>query len=474
MFFTILFINLLDTSYTKNAILANTIYLRSRNQASILFYKTKTKKKIFMKRKDFIKSSAILATSAFFLKSKGAILNGPKIRVGLIGVNGMGWANLNALLKNSNVVCTALCDVDQNVLKKRTGELAQRDITVKTYVDYKNMLQDEVVDAVIIATPDHWHCLQMIDAVAAGKHVYVEKPVANSIKECEAMVAAALKHNSIVQVGQWQRSQQHFQDAISFVHSGKLGNIRMAKAWAYLGWKKRVPVLPDSEVPEGVDYLAWQGPAKHYPFNPNRFHYNFRWYWDYAGGLMTDWGVHLLDYALLGMRAELPKSVMATGGKFAYPDDAGDTPDTMTAIYEFDNFNIVWEHATSISNGFYGREHGIAFIGDNGTLVLDRGGWEVIPDNKRMEAVPLQRVQDNGLEKHMDNFVDAIVKKDRNILKAPIEAGAHIAIFSQMANIAYKTGQKLDWDSSKRKFTDKKANKLLAATYHNGYHIPKV
>jgi len=425
-----------------------------------------------MKRKDFIKSSAILAGSAIFLKGNASALpDGPKIRVGLIGAKGMGWNNLNALLKTGRTVCTALCDVDANVLEQRKTELAERNIAVKTYADYRQLLRDDVVDAVIIATPDHWHALQMIDAVAAGKHVYVEKPVANSIGECEAMVAAAAKSSAIVQVGQWQRSQRHFQDAIAFVHSGKLGNIRTAKAWAYLGWKKRVPELPDGEVPAGVDYLAWQGPAKRNPFNPNRFHYNFRWYWDYAGGLMTDWGVHLLDYALLGMKAELPKSVMAAGGKFAYPDDAGDTPDTMTAVYEFDSFNIVWEHATSISNGLYGREHGIAFIGDNGTLVLNRGGWEVIPDNKRMEAVPLQQSQDNGLEKHMDNFVEAILKKDRSLLKAPIEAGAHIAKFSQMANIAYKTGKKLHWDSAKRVFTDREANKHLMAKYHNGYKI---
>jgi len=425
-----------------------------------------------MKRKDFIKSSAILATSAFFPKGNASVLSAdPKIRVGLIGVKGMGWSNLNALLKTGKTVCTALCDVDRNVLEQRAKELEERNIAVKTYTDYKQMLRDDLVDAVIIATPDHWHALQMIDAVAAGKHVYVEKPVANSIGECGAMVAAANRHNAIVQVGQWQRSHRHFQDAIAFAHSGKLGNIRTAKAWAYLGWKKRVPAMPDGQVPAGVDYLAWQGPAERRPFNPNRFHYNFRWYWDYAGGLMTDWGVHLLDYALMGMKAQMPKSVTAAGGKFAYPDDAGDTPDTMTAVYEFDNFNIVWEHATSISNGLYGREHGIAFIGDNGTLVLDRRGWEVIPDNKRMEAVPLQKAQGNGLENHMENFAEAILRKDRTLLAAPIEAGAHIAVVSQMANIAYKTGKKLHWDSTKRTFTDKEANKLLMAKYHNGYRI---
>src|SRR5690606_5563534 len=144
------------------------------------------------------------------------------------------------------------------------------------------------------------------------------------------------------------------------------------------------------------------------PFNPNRFHYDFRWYWDYAGGLMTDWGVHLLDYALLGMKGSDPISIMASGGKFAYPNDAGETPEALTAVYEFYGFNIQWELETGISGGPYQREHGVAFIGNNGTLVLDRNGWEVIPEEGKMEALPVQPRTDNGLDLHMQNFVEAI------------------------------------------------------------------
>ncbi|CAM3491301.1 Gfo/Idh/MocA family protein [Sphingobacterium prati] len=427
-----------------------------------------------MNRKDFIRTSSILAASTVMLKSQASSLFDQPIRVGVIGVNGMGWSDLNALLKQDGVICTALCDVDENILSKRAKELLDRNMKVATYVDYKKMLLSPDVDAVIIGTPDHWHCLQMIDAVNAGKHTYVEKPIGNSIQECQLMLQAATKNNAIVQVGQWQRSQQHFKDAIAFVHSGKLGKIRLVKAWSYLGWKTSIPIQPDVAIPAGVHYMDWLGPATKRPFNINRFHFNFRWFWDYAGGLMTDWGVHMLDYALLGMKVSDPKSVMASGGKFAFPDDAGETPDTMTAVYEFDTFNIQWEHAKGIDLGPYNRNHGVAFIGNNGTLVLNRGGWEVIPEKGRMEAVALQPSVDNGLEKHMANFVDAIRKKNPALLNAPLEAGAHIAIFSQLGNIAYRTGQKLYWNNEKQRFNDEKANKYLASVYHNGYKYPKV
>lgn len=427
-----------------------------------------------MERKEFIRSTGLLAASAFFAQSRVFGFQADTVRVGLIGTNGMGWSNLNAILHIHGVQCTALCDVDENVLRNRVEELKKRQINVKAYVDYKDLLKAKDVDVVIIATPDHWHCLQMVDAVAAGKDVYVEKPIGNSIRECEIMVAAAKKHKRVVQVGQWQRSQQHFRDAMDFVHSGKLGKIRLVKAWAYQGWMKSVPVQPDASVPAGVHYDKWLGPAPKRAFNPNRFHFNFRWYWDYAGGLMTDWGVHMLDYALIGMKVSDPVSVMAAGGKFAYPEDAAETPDSLTTVYEFEGFNVQWEQATGIDLGPYQKNHGVAFIGNNGTLVVNREGWEVIPEKGRMDAVSFQRSQDNGLDKHMVNFVEAVRKRSAEGLNAPIEAGAHIAIFSQMGNIAYRSKKKLFWDKQKRSFNDRDADQYLAKVYHNGYNLPKV
>lgn len=431
-------------------------------------------------RRKFIKQSTVLASAiglstAFpAFHTSASERSQAKIKVGAIGINGMGWADLQALIKHPDVLCTALCDVDKNVLDKRAKELADQGIKTKLYRDYRELINSKDVDVVLIGTPDHWHCLQTVEACVAGKDVYVEKPLGNSITECHTMVAAAKKYDRIVQVGQWQRSQQHFKDAVAFVHSGKLGKIRLVKAWAYQGWMKSIQVKPDAAVPEDVDYKLWLGPAENRPFNPNRFHFEFRWFWDYAGGLMTDWGVHMLDYALIGMKATTPKSIMAAGGKFAYPTDAAETPDTLTTVYEFDDFNIQWEHANGIDGGPYNRNHGVAFIGNNGTLVVSREGWEVIPEGDRMEAVSLQRRMDNGLDLHAVNFIQAVKSRDKSSLNAPIEAGAHIAIFSQMGNIAYRTGKKIYWDETKGSFNDGDADQLITAGYHNGYIIPKL
>jgi predicted dehydrogenase len=409
-----------------------------------------------------------------FAHAKSLISANEKINVGVIGINGMGWSNLTSFMKIPDVNVAALCDVDDNVLNYRKYDLARKGIQTKTYGDYRKMLDDKDLDVIIIGTPDHWHCLQMVEACEAGKDVYVEKPVGNSIDECNTMVAAQKKYSKAVQAGQWQRSMPHFVDALNFIKSGKLGKIRTVKAWAYQGWMTNIEVKPDGPAPAGVNYDMWLGPATKRPFNPNRFHFNFRWYWDYAGGLMTDWGVHLIDYALLGMNAAFPKSAVALGGKYAYPDGAHETPDTLATVYEFDGYNMIWEQAQSISNGNYGKDHGISYIGNNGTLVLWRGGWEVIADEKRMESIPVQPNKGSGLDLHTVNFIESVKSRNFKNLTCPIQDGAHVATVCQMGNISYKTGNKVSWDATKGKFNEEKANELMAARYSNGYKMPKM
>ena len=406
-----------------------------------------------------------------------------QLNVGVIGAKGMGWSDMRSHLKVAGVNCVALADVDRSVLAERTKDLeAMGRKAPQVFDDYRRMLERKDIDAVIVGTPDHWHCLAMTDAVSAGKHVYVEKPIANSIEECRVMQAAAKRSGRMVQVGQWQRSGPHYESAIAYVRSGKLGRIRVVKVWAYQGWMKPVPRLPDGPVPAGVNYDLWLGPAPKRPFNPNRFHFNFRWFWDYAGGLMTDWGVHEIDIALYAMNATAPKSVMASGGKFAYPDDASETPDTLQAVFEYDGFNMLWEHATGIDGGPYGRPEGIAFIGNNGTLVVNRGGWEVIPETEtvddlrkfKLEAVPQQFNQGDILDLHTQNFVDAIRKNDASMLKCGIDTGSVAAINAQMGNIALRTGRKVFWDAAAGQFrNDAEANALVRARYANGYTLPK-
>ena len=440
-------------------------------------------------RRRFIQQSSALIGGATLVSAlnnpafaifKNKIAPSDQVNIGAIGINGMGWSNVVAALKVPGVNLVAVCDIDKNVIDKRLGDLAKLNVDaskVKTYADYKKLLQQKDIDAVIIGTPDHWHALIMMEACQAGKDVYVEKPVGNSIIECRQMVAAQKKYNRVVQAGQWQRSQQHFRDAVDFVYSGQLGNIRTVKVWCYQGWMKPAPVVPDSAPPAGVDYKMWLGPAPTKPFNSSRFHFNFRWFWDYAGGLMTDWGVHLLDYGLLGMKAPVPKTVVSLGGKFAYPDLAQETPDTLTALYEFDNFNLVWDHAMGIDNGSYGRDHGIAYIGNNGTLVVDRGGWEVIEEKQSKNKVskPLVKRSDNGLDKHWENFISVVRSRKMNELHCSIEDGAHVATVAQMGNISFRSGERVIWNKATGKFTDEKLNqKYLMKEYHNGYRLPAI
>jgi predicted dehydrogenase len=439
-------------------------------------------------RRSFLQQGSILAGGAILLSAfdsrpfsifrTGAPSD--QINVGAIGLNGMGWADLSAAVKLPGVQVVALCDIDKNVLDKRMKDLAAMNVDtsrVKTYGDYRKVLERKDIDVVIIGTPDHWHALIMMEACQAGKDVYVEKPVGNSIGECRAMVAAQQKYNRVVQAGQWQRSQQHFKNAVDFVQSGQLGNIRTVKVWCYQGWMKPGPVVPDSAPPPGVDFVQWLGPAPTRSFNSSRFHFNFRWFWDYAGGLMTDWGVHLLDYGLLGMKADVPKSIAALGGRFAYPDLYEETPDTLTTLYEFEGFNLVWDHAMGIDNGSYGRDHGIAYIGNNGTLVLNRGGWEVIEEKGSQHKVsrPLEKVSDNGVDKHMANFMEVVRSRKMEDLHCSILEGAHVATVAQMGNISLRSGQRLDWDKAAGKFGDEKVNReYMMKEYHNGYKLPVI
>ena len=390
----------------------------------------------------------------------------------------MGFADLKAFLRQPNTECAAICDVDNNVLTQRIADVEKiQGKRPKGFRDFRKLLEEPGIDVIIIGTPDHWHCLLYVYAAQEGKHIYCEKPLGNSIEEINIMERAANRYNTITQVGQWQRSDKHWQDAVDFVHSGALGKIRTVRTWSYQGWCKSIPVKPDGPVPDGVDYDFWLGPAKARPFNPNRFHFNFRWFWDYAGGLMTDWGVHIIDYGLFGMKAKAPKSIMAMGGKFAYPDDACETPDTMQALYEFEGYTLLWDHGIGIDGGYFGRDHGVGFVGNNGTLVVDRTGWEVIPEggkNPKMEKVDLIKGDGEGLNNHMKNFIKGIRSNDRDT-NCNIGIAANTARVAHLGNLALKTGSRLYWDADNSKFIDNdRANQLLVPAYRAPWKLPEV
>jgi len=427
-------------------------------------------------RRKFIKNLGVASLTAAIpftqSEAKSITISGDNVKVGLIGLNGMGWADLSSFLKNKGTVCLALCDVDAELLKRRADELEQKTgHRPKTFNDHGDLLKVKEIDAVFIGTPDHWHHIQMIDACKAGKDVYVEKPIANSIHEADMMVKAARKYNRVVQVGQWQRSDPHWHSAFDYLNTGALGKIRQVKAWADVNYGRGFDVVADRAAPSGVDYDRWLGPAGKRPFNKNRFHGTFRYFWDYAGGLMTDWGVHMLDMVLAGMDATAPKSVVAIGGKLAFPNDAAETPDTLTTVYDFGDFSFIWEQFMAMGTSPYFDESGkpgVAFIGENGILAINRSNWKVIPQEENGKyltpALPIQKSSSSGLDAHTRNFLECI--KSRKDPNCTIEMGRNAALVAHLGNIAYRTGKKLDWDDSKSVITNEPAaNSYLKPTY---------
>ena len=445
-------------------------------------------------RRSFIKNAAAGAAGGVLLGSGApGVLNAAsqdrvaganrRVRVALIGCGGMGTTDLRAALR-LGAQCVALCDVDDEQVRK-VAERLKTDFDqtpALTTRDFRRVLERQDVDAVIIATPDHWHALPAIMACQAGKDVYVEKPLSLTIGEGRVMVNAARRHNRVVQMGTQQRSSNHFKSAVDYVKSGALGKIRLVKTWAYQDWMGNIPPVPDSEPPATVDYDMWLGPAPKRPFNRNRFHFNFRWYYDYSGGLMTDWGAHMIDVANWGMGVSVPKSATSVGGKFGFPDDAEETPDTQQALWEFDGFSMIWEHATAIGQGPYGKDHGAAFHGNSGILVVDRSGWEVFPETEtkngkksyRMAGEPRRGSGGQDMHQaHVKDFLDAIDSRKRTA--SDVEIGHNSMIACHLANIAFRTGRRVQWDAAREQIVgDAEAQKLIHKAYRAPWTLPTI
>ena len=403
-----------------------------------------------------------------------------KIRIGLIGAKNMGFGDLKNALKQPNVECAAICDIDDSILGQRSSEVSKLQGKAPIqYKDFRKLIDNKDIDAVIIGTPDHWHCLPFIYACQAGKDIYVEKPLANSIAECDVMVKAARKYNRVVQVGQQQRSGNHFKSAMDFIKAGKIGAVRKVNIWANFNYGIGQLKVPDEPVPAGVDFETWLGPAPQRSFNKARFHGSWRMFWDYGGGLITDWGVHLIDMALWAKDiTELPLSVTASGGNFAFPDHAHETFDTMNVNYQMKDYTINWENTAGIENGPYGRGYGLAFVGNAATLVIDRETWEIFPEwdtEKKMSKVPALPKQTGAgsHEDHMKNFLECIkTRKDPN---CTIENGRLVAMYAHMGNIALRTNSRLVWNENDNNFgKNEAANGLIMPKYRKPWVFPKV
>ncbi len=392
------------------------------------------------------------------------------INVALIGCRSMGWADLCAMLQNPGVQLVALCDVDQAVLDARTADAEKNwGRRPDQYRDYRRLLERKDVDAVIIGTPDHWHCLIMTDACAAGKDVYVEKPAANSIGECDAMVRAQQYYGRIVQVGQQKHSAEHWKQLHEFIASGKLGHIGRVRIWANFTYVVLTNPTPDAEPPATLDYDMWLGPAPRRPYSLTR-NQSWRCFWDYGGGLMTDMGPHLLDMALWHMNVtEVPRRVSAVGGNFVNPDNKAETFDTLDVLYELPDFNIEWSN-TAISTGPYGSINGLEFKGENGMLVTNYDWWEVIPQSGRMEPMKVMATPGEHVV-HTGNFLDCVRSRRADQLACPITHGALCAKYAHLGNIAARTGLSLCYDDQKHTFHNKVADRLITRPYRKPWKM---
>jgi len=403
-----------------------------------------------------------------------------RVTLALIGGRNRGSDIALSSIRDGAVVKT-FCDVDDAILdevgakiEKEQGKAPGKE------KDFRKVLEDPDIDAVLIATPDHWHAFQTIAACQANKDVYVEKPLCKTIEEGHRMRDAARCYKRVVQVGTQRRSAGHYRDAVEYVASGKLGKICLMKAWM-CQVRESLGNPPDEPVPPGVDYDMWLGPAPKRPFNRLRFHYNWRFFWDYCNSELGNQGIHMLDIALWaiaemkGLEHNLPLHVSGHGGIY-WLNDAKEVPDTQTVTYDYGDFLLVWElRSFQRFHPLEGTTAGTAFYGTEGTLVVDHRSWKVFRPGSTTDPVEVHSASDQvmgrqGGSSHTNNFLEAI--KDRIRPNADIEIGRRSTALCHLGNISYHLNRDVRFDPSTETFgDDEEANRLLRRDYRSPWAL---
>ncbi|HZS05291.1 MAG TPA: Gfo/Idh/MocA family oxidoreductase [Blastocatellia bacterium] len=427
-----------------------------------------------LSRRDFAKATvaAGAATALGRLRILGA--NG-RVNIGLIGCGDRAMQLWPIFLKQADVNAVAVCDVYEPYLNKAAAAVGS---SVAKHRDFRRLLETKDLDAVIVATPDHWHALPTITACEAGKDVYCEKPLSLFVHEGRRMVEAARKHNRVVQTGSQQRSSPHYQKAVKLIQEGGLGAVhKITVAYtrnAMPGFKPVEELGESREQPKGLDWDMWLGPAPYVPYDPFRFLYNFRWFWDYSGGQMTNWGAHNLDIARWALGARAPQAVSGFGGRYEIRD-GGETPDVQEVLYNFPNCVVTWSGREINLT----REELLVFHGTNGTLNITRNGFTVTPevwkakrknDKPAMEPMEMKGNGQEMLVLHIRNFLDCVKSRQRPV--ADVEEGHLTANMCHLGNIATRLGRSLRWDAEKEQFTgDKEASQMLSRPYRKPWTL---
>lgn len=420
-------------------------------------------------RRDFLKSaSAALTTSIFTGNVKGA---NDRIALGVIGPGARGLLDMQTAMAQPGVDVVAVCDVYQPNLEKAVAANPK----AKAVRDFREILADKSVDAVCIATPDHWHAYMTVEACKAGKDVYVEKPICCTVEEGRKMVEAARKYNRVVQAGTQQRSGIHFQKAAEMVRGGQLGKITFCRTWNYSNrGVDGIGNPPDANPPSDLDWDMWLGPAPKRPFNANRFGVNdksfsyFRWFWDYAGGMMTDWGIHLLDIVQMAFDETAPTSITALGGKYFIQDNR-ETPDTLQVTYEYPGFAATYENRNGNAQSLFNHNYGILFHGTKGTLFVDRSRYQLIPEPGSDLKPVEEKSSNNQTTAHWANFVDCIRTRKRPV--SDIEIGHRSTTTALLGNVALRSKLRIDWDSKAETTAQADARKYLHREYRKPWKL---
>ena len=415
-----------------------------------------------------------------------------RIRLGFIGLGNRGDQVLDAFLTHSDCEVVAICDLYPPYLEFAAKKIGNNP---RPFHDYRQLLEQKDIDAAVICTPDHWHALQMIHACQAGKDVYVEKPLSLCVAEGRKMVEAARRYDRIAQVGLQRRSAPFVQEACELVRSGGIGRVTVARCFHIQNeWPKGIGNPPGEEPPADFDWEAWLGPAPKVKYNKNRTFYRFRWFYDYSGGQLTNFGVHYLDVIQWALGQDAPLAVTAMGGKFVMEDNR-EVPDTLEVLWTYPGNTLVsfsQFNATAAPAGLNSGE--IEFRGTKGTLYLKGNGYEVVPDvvtpNEFVARDPTNRAKERGyrtgaapmIERktgagkiadsaHARNFLDCVRSRQRP--NCDIETGHRSTTPPLIGNIAHKTKGYLEWDGKAERFTNHdSANRLLSYEYRAPYKLP--
>lgn len=426
-------------------------------------------------RRTFLKTGA----AAIATQARPILGANDRVNVGVVGLGGRGNNHMDYYLKIPQARISALCDVNQAALERGQAKVLKASgENPKGFADLHKLYEDKEVDAVSIATPNHWHALAAIWAMQAGKDVYCEKPASHNVFEGNQMIAAARKYGRMCQIGSQSRTIEHKVKAMRLLNEGVIGKVYMAKGLCFKR-RKSIGHRADEPTPPGLNWDLFLGPAKLRPYNELRFKYNWHWFWDTGNGDIGNQGVHEMDIMLWGLgKTTLPKYTFSSGGKLVYNDDQ-ETPNTQMVTYDWGDGVVGQFEVRGLLTGSEGglvkkgNVVGDLFYGSDGWMAVDGSGFQVYKGEKD-ELVMDEKRTDTDTIPHMQNFLDAVKSRKYQDLHAEIEIGARAAAMCHLANISYRVGRKLTWDDKAHKFAgDAEANSHLTRDYRKPYVVPE-